>query len=1177
MRHLFVFITAFIFTTNILTAQVNQGLNHAATLNNGHVTPDREQVETFISNHYAFPSILDSLDVMYDYNFNEALTTYVREHIQNFYKLIYDGVANHTITSKDQVKDMFVNFLDSTGYNLAHIDFPKDPPVSSHPPEKQLNGPCVNMDFEDGSMNGWSLFDGQVDGSAIYSYTGNTPVGPGASHLITSGGTDPNCPIPMVNPAGGSYSCRLGDGNTSGNGAARMTQSFMVTPQNSIFSYSYAVVLQDPGHTSTQQPYFTLRVFDQNGNNVNCGAFSVYASSSSPFNFLSGTNSVLYSNWTTVFSQLNSYVGQNITIEFTTGDCSQGGHFGYAYVDANCQPFDITTSTGDTILCEGSTMTLYAPQGGTSYLWSTGATTQNINITTAGHYSVDIVPFQGAICAITIDIDVTPLPTPVPAFTSNPTTICAGEAITFTDQSTITPPATVQGWQWDFGDGIITPESSGNVTGVAQTTGTYTAPVHTFSAVGTYNVVLTASGVNSYCSASVTHQIVVGNGPALVVAGTTTICDGQTTTLTASGANTYSWNNGITNGVAFTPPLGQTTYTVTGTSVSGCEATLPVIVTKNPNPTPVISGTAQYCAGQTTALDAGAGFSSYLWSTGGTTQTGNFTIANNPITVTVQNAQGCQATSAVFNVIENAVITTSGSFQLCQGASMMIHGISRNTSGLYSQTFTTTQGCDSTSNITLTVNPLPLVNAGTDQTHCAGIPVTLSATGANTFTWDNGVPNGVPFTQTVGTTTYTVTGTDANGCINTDAVDVIINAIPVLDAGVDQAFCDGLQATLTASGATSYTWDHGVTNGVAFTQPVGTTTYTVTGTSLGCTSTDQVLVTVYALPNVAAGNSFVICDGATAILTGSGASTYTWDNGVTNGVSFTPTTTATYNVIGTDIHGCINTSNMTLTVVLIPTMDFFADKLKGCSPLTVNFTNNSTGNLTNCEWSFSNGTNLNICGNVSQTFTAVGCYDVTLTVRTQEGCANTMTIPDYICVDPNPIADFSFDPKELSTVNWIANMTNSSIDAISYNWNFGDGTTSTEIDPIHSFPYDGPGTYNIVLFATNIEGCIDSIAKPIVVTEDLIFYVPNTFTPDHDDFNEVFKPIFTSGFDPFDYTLLIFNRWGEVLFESHDTDFGWDGTYGGKTEDGIYIWKIIVKRKGIDKREEFHGNVNLLK
>lgn len=133
MRHLFVFITAFIFTSNVLTAQIDQGLNHAVTLNNGQATPDREQVEKFISNQYSFPSILDSLDVMYDYNFNEALTTYVREHIQNFYKLIYDGVANQTITSKDQVKGMFVNFLDSTGYNIAHIDFPKDPPISSHP------------------------------------------------------------------------------------------------------------------------------------------------------------------------------------------------------------------------------------------------------------------------------------------------------------------------------------------------------------------------------------------------------------------------------------------------------------------------------------------------------------------------------------------------------------------------------------------------------------------------------------------------------------------------------------------------------------------------------------------------------------------------------------------------------------------------------------------------------------------------------------------------------------------------------------------------------------------------------------------------------------------------------------------------------------------------------------
>ncbi|MDX1652570.1 MAG: gliding motility-associated C-terminal domain-containing protein, partial [Brumimicrobium sp.] len=101
------------------------------------------------------------------------------------------------------------------------------------------------------------------------------------------------------------------------------------------------------------------------------------------------------------------------------------------------------------------------------------------------------------------------------------------------------------------------------------------------------------------------------------------------------------------------------------------------------------------------------------------------------------------------------------------------------------------------------------------------------------------------------------------------------------------------------------------------------------------------------------------------------------------------------------------------------------------------------------------------------------------------------------------------------------------------------------------------------------------------IVEELIYYVPNTFTPDNDNFNEVFKPIFTSGFDPFDYKLLIFNRWGEIIFESNNAEVGWDGTYGADSEqivkDGTYVWKIIFKTKINDERKEIVGHVNVLR
>src|SRR5690606_20711630 len=136
-------------------------------------------------------------------------------------------------------------------------------------------------------------------------------------------------------------------------------------------------------------------------------------------------------------------------------------------------------------------------------------------------------------------------------------------------------------------------------------------------------------------------------------------------------------------------------------------------------------------------------------------------------------------------------------------------------------------------------NPIPVVNAGVDQTVCAGSTVTLTASGATSYAWSNGVSQGVAFIPATGSTTYTVTGTSL-GCSSTDQVVVTVNPNPVVNAGTDQSVCTGTSVTLSASGAASYSWSNGVVQGVAFTPAVGTQSYTVTGTSLGCSSTDQV-------------------------------------------------------------------------------------------------------------------------------------------------------------------------------------------------------------------------------------------------------------------------------------------------------------------------------------------------
>jgi gliding motility-associated-like protein len=177
------------------------------------------------------------------------------------------------------------------------------------------------------------------------------------------------------------------------------------------------------------------------------------------------------------------------------------------------------------------------------------------------------------------------------------------------------------------------------------------------------------------------------------------------------------------------------------------------------------------------------------------------------------------------------------------------------------------------------------------------------------------------------------------------------------------------------------------------------------------------------------------------------------------------------------------------------------------------------------------------------------------------------------------VAGFNSDFYGLTSLNTEASFINTSLGSESYIWNFGDGSPfSSEESPIHDFPEFEAGEYTITLIAINATGCSDTITQSIIVQEELIFYVPNAFTPDGDEFNQTFQPVFNSGFDPFDYSLLIFNRWGEVIFESHDTTIGWDGTYNGKyAQDGSYTWKIEFKEITSDKRRMEIGHVNMLR
>ncbi|MEZ4937636.1 MAG: PKD domain-containing protein [Crocinitomicaceae bacterium] len=242
------------------------------------------------------------------------------------------------------------------------------------------------------------------------------------------------------------------------------------------------------------------------------------------------------------------------------------------------------------------------------------------------------------------------------------------------------------------------------------------------------------------------------------------------------------------------------------------------------------------------------------------------------------------------------------------------------------------------------------------------------------------------------------------------------------------------------------------------------------------------------------------------------------------------------------------------------------------------FTNNNSTGSGISLWSFGDGSISVSNGPVAHDYTSDGCFDVTLTVTDTLGCSTTETYSDIVCLDPNPIANFVFDPSVTDISNTTIQFENLSENAVNYYWDFGDNSAQSNLEnPVHIYG-DTAREYIITLVAENQFGCTDTALSKIVIRDILLYWVPNAFTPDNDEFNQTFKPIFTSGFDPYDYTLLIFNRWGELLFESHNHEVGWNGKYvGNYVEDGVYVWKIEFKETMTDKRHTVYGHVTIIR
>ncbi|RFC55906.1 T9SS type B sorting domain-containing protein [Brumimicrobium aurantiacum] len=259
-------------------------------------------------------------------------------------------------------------------------------------------------------------------------------------------------------------------------------------------------------------------------------------------------------------------------------------------------------------------------------------------------------------------------------------------------------------------------------------------------------------------------------------------------------------------------------------------------------------------------------------------------------------------------------------------------------------------------------------------------------------------------------------------------------------------------------------------------------------------------------------------------------------------------------------------------------IQFISDLTEGCSPLTVNFSDMTIVNGSkNYTW-YVDGVQVGTDSTMTYLFDDVRCYDITLSIETDNLCLKTYTESQMICVNPDPIADFKFSPASIFSDNPVVSFTNESQLNANNIWDFSGLGGSNEINPDFTFPFGEEGDYEVTLTVYSPKGCVDSTTQIIPIRDQTIYYVPNAFTPDGDNINNVFKPVMTVGIDPQMYKFEVFNRWGEKVFESNDYEVGWDGTYGGQlVKDGMYNWKITFTELKTELVITQMGTVTLLK
>jgi gliding motility-associated-like protein len=647
------------------------------------------------------------------------------------------------------------------------------------------------------------------------------------------------------------------------------------------------------------------------------------------------------------------------------------------------------------------------------------------------------------------------------------------------------------------------------------------------STIGTYTV---TNSINSPgCPpVSATSTITIKPFP-IVTVNNQTVCTGSSTTLKASGAATYVWSDASNADTLKNSPPSTQSYTVTGTT-AGCSSSKVGTITVNSYPIVTVNNPT-ICAGAAPTKLTASGAATYLWSTGASIN--NVTVS--PASTTVYTITG------------------------------------------------TSKSCSTKAIATITVNPLPVI-AVNSPAICQGLSGVLAPSGGSSYKWSDNTYISNKNITPVATKTYTVYGSTANctglptstpaevnayltcwsgGCTSSAISTVTLINKPIIIVN-SPTICIGETTTLLATGGATYDWSTGAKGNTITVTPLTTTSYTVADNTVGCSGSSKSTVTVNPLPVVTV-NSQTICAGQSAVLTASGASTYSWSNGAGVNPLIVPLQkTTTFTVTGTSAAGCKNTIITTVTVNPLPIVT--SNSTSVCEGLTTKLT--ASGAST---YLWSNGFTTN-----PVSVSPIKTTNYTVTGTDAKGC--TAKAVDTVTVFPKPGTDFSITPQPaFVTFPNISFIDKSSKDVNYWHWDFGDGDTlgNKTPNPVHLYP-KVEATYTVTLSVLNGGLCPNSVTHEVVIGPEYSFFIPNAFTPDGDFINDTF---FGKGKGIIKFELMVFDRWGNFIFYADDIDKGWDGKANGGAETAqqdVYVWKVNLVDV-FKKKHSFIGTVTLIK